>query len=268
MTPLAKMMLQDYCAPKSGRVGYDPDDILPMMTGAKCFDVNQIIDLQRELNSITDEVFDPSLRSRVFLPAPVTFIEWRSNSGNRRGLLLTENNEGKILVFGASSRLDTDPAESYFEWGCVLEGQIPSRSVGSYGLVAEQSEFDKQESINHLALAYAFLFLINTPNLLGRKTHLPHAGLQRRLAKATGGVGKFPLQAWTELKLYCSATDGASADAEDRIIEAQLSGQRCLHFVRAFLRKRRGKIEVVKSHWRGDAALGIKRSRYIAEPAE
>jgi hypothetical protein len=41
---------------------------------------------------------------------------------------------------------------------------------------------------------------------------------------------------------------------------------RALHFVRAHLRLRLGKIELVRPHWRGDAQLGIKRPAYLVTP--
>jgi hypothetical protein len=110
------------------------------------------------------------------------------------------------------------------------------------------------------------LFFINTPHICGQKIHQPHAGLQRKLAKSRGMIGKFPLHAWTELTLWCDADDMREL-ASDEAIESHYSGKRCQHFVRSFLRWRRGQLERVKAHWRGDPALGMKRTRYVAKPA-
>ena len=74
-------------------------------------------------------------------------------------------------------------------------------------------------------------------------------------------TGKFPMHAWTEITLWIDPT-GANAEAENAVVEGRLSGQKCLHFVRSFLRWRLGQLERVTAHWRGDGSKGIKRSRY------
>jgi hypothetical protein len=107
----------------------------------------------------------------------------------------------------------------------------------------------------------AAVALINTPRVIGRQQHMPHAGLQRALARSKGMVGKFPLRAWTEIKLEVRPPVHAEG-----FHEARLSGTRALHFCRAHLRVRRGQIEYVTHHWRGDASIGIKRSRYAMVP--
>lgn len=76
-------------------------------------------------------------------------------------------------------------------------------------------------------------------------------------------VGKFPLNAWTEIMLEMTpppAPEGPST------CEVRLSGTKALHFCRAYLRLRLGRLELVSSHWRGDGALGIKQSRYVLTP--
>ena len=63
----------------------------------------------------------------------------------------------------------------------------------------------------------------------------------------------------TEIKLEITEPVDASHDPS---MEAHYTGDRALHFCRAHLRIRLGKLEIVRSHWRGDASLGIKQSRY------
>ncbi|KTQ96970.1 hypothetical protein NS365_23330, partial [Aureimonas ureilytica] len=79
------------------------------------------------------------------------------------------------------------------------------------------------------------------------------------LVRRLGVQGRFPLNAWTELQLRVASPRDLSRDAS---VEAHLTGQRPLHFCRAHLRVRLGRLEVVRSHWRGDASLGIKQTRY------
>lgn len=86
---------------------------------------------------------------------------------------------------------------------------------------------------------------------------MPHRGLERALIANQKLVGKFPLHAWTEIKLH--VTPPKEAEGEH---EAHLTGERALHFCRAHLRIRLGRLEVVKAHWRGNPAIGIKQSRY------
>ena len=44
-----------------------------------------------------------------------------------------------------------------------------------------------------------------------------------------------------------------------------ITGERCLHYCRTYLRVRMGMLEYVEGHWRGNPALGMKRSRYRLE---
>jgi hypothetical protein len=100
------------------------------------------------------------------------------------------------------------------------------------------------------------LDLINTPGLVGLRQHDPHRGMARRLASYRGG--SYPLRSWSEVVLKTHTR--IAGDSE------QLSGttfHKCLHFVRSHLRHYRdGKISIIPAHWRGDPALGIKRTRY------
>jgi hypothetical protein len=109
----------------------------------------------------------------------------------------------------------------------------------------------------------ALLAMINTPRVVGRRQHMPHAGLQKALARARQMVGKSPLRAWSEIVLEVTPPD-LHHDEDPR--ELRLSGAKALHFVRAHLRIRLGHLELVSSHWRGDPALGIKQTRYRVVP--
>jgi hypothetical protein len=116
---------------------------------------------------------------------------------------------------------------------------------------------------NGYFICYAFLALINTPRIIGRRQHMPHERVEREKLKALGLVGKFPLHAWTEIVLKVAPPDDRTGEPST---EGHLTGERCLHFVRTFLRVRMGQLEYVESHWRGNPALGMKRSRYRLEP--
>lgn len=113
------------------------------------------------------------------------------------------------------------------------------------------------QSVNRfIGMAVLTLDLINTPGLVGLKQHAPHRKLARQFQAL--GIGRYPLLAWSEIVLK-HKTKFAGPDEHF----AGATHHKCLHFVRAHLRHYRdGKVVTIPAHWRGDAALGIKRSRY------
>lgn len=111
-------------------------------------------------------------------------------------------------------------------------------------------------------LVFGALAFINSPKIIGRRQHMPHKGLERELLKNQKVIGSFPLHAWTEIALDVTPPKEAAGQHE---FEAHLTGRRALHFVRSHLRIREGRLQFVKSHWRGDAALGIRQSRYTVK---
>jgi hypothetical protein len=110
-------------------------------------------------------------------------------------------------------------------------------------------------------LIMAALAIINTPRIIGRREHSPHAGLQRDIARLQGKTGKLPMEQWTEILLEVTPPP-VSGESQ----EARLTGHKALHFCRSFLRIRRGKLERVTGHWRGDPEIGIRRGRYSVVP--
>jgi hypothetical protein len=258
MTPLAQHLLNDWCKPKAQRRVADPCDALRFMPDAKCFDTSRLT---------TAGVPPPpkgafgqkDFEDRVFLPAPVTFLDW----GHIGCLLLQTPYPGGRDAFIActANREGVQPiatafkgADERLKWA-HLDAKEPVFSV---------PELQRKSDIQ---VVFATLFLLSVPHLVDLRVHQPHAGLQRKVAQAKGQVGRYPLQAWSEVTIFASA-DPLIDDRRDAEIESHLSGQKCLHFVRSFLRWRRGQLERVKAHWRGDPALGMKRTRYVAELAD
>lgn len=103
------------------------------------------------------------------------------------------------------------------------------------------------------------LDLINTPGIIGMKQHDLHRGLAKQLSR----IGSYPLRGWTEIVLKTNTVHARG--------EPSLTGpafHKCLHFVRSHERRyQSGHIALIPAHWRGDPALGIKRTRYRVEPA-
>jgi hypothetical protein len=109
---------------------------------------------------------------------------------------------------------------------------------------------------------YTVLAFINTPRIIGRRQVVPHAGLQRKLAAAMGMVGKFPLRAWTELKLEVRPPRIAEGEPH----RAGYTGEKAYHWTRMHVRIQNGLVVYVTDYWSGNVALGIKQTRYALVP--
>jgi hypothetical protein len=118
-----------------------------------------------------------------------------------------------------------------------------------------QAGIDVVQALNRfIGMAVLTLDLINTPGLIGLKQREIHKGLARDLSR----VGRYPLLAWSEVVLKHQTR---RAEPGERLSGATY--HKCLHFVRSHLRHYRdGGVTVIPAHWRGDPALGIKRTRY------
>ena len=259
MTPLAQRVVNELLLPPRKRTFIDQCGLLGVMDDVHCFEVSDVVGLASEMgagmaeSSEKGEFIDEDL---AFLPAEKTWIEWRVE-GDRMAVLL-------VCPPYSST------AQCY--WALDLEGVFHSaRSVGRLSLrgadLSSRAALPAAMALDQSREAgagafpiYASLALINTPRVIGRRQHMPHAGLERRLLAARRTVGKFPLHAWTEIKLEVGRPPENASD--DPSIEAHLTGARALHFCRAHLRIKGGRVEFVRSHWRGDSSLGIKRSRY------
>lgn len=279
MTPLAQRVVRQLTLPLRKRNFADePAGTLRLISEAHCFECSAVLPLADDLmDTIGDkdgEVrdwagvpvhlvsdkgrarFEQFLQRLAFLPAPVTWIEYDDPAFHRRiGLLLTDGAVYRAGWITVQVVIDDGVAHAFsFP---VDAADIQHRTVMHMG----DGPVTMAESVSvnlFMNRAVGLLALINTPRIIGRRQHLPHAGLQRALARSHGAVGKYPLHAWHEIVLEVSPT--AVDDGEH---EARLTGSKALHFCRAHLRLRNGRVELVRAHWRGDPALGIKRSRYM-----
>lgn len=260
MTPLAHRIVRELARPANQRsTEHDRACLLGKMDDVHCFELSAVV----QAASAIAGSFRKALSSGAhfaFLPAPKTWIEWKiygpGMPGGRIGLLLERLGDvsAKVSLAGGQD----------IGWVSAFWGALPLRDGLTEGLKPLPDPAVQLEGMDGPTWAtegppffYACLALINTPRIIGRTTHMPHAGLQRELARANGMNGKFPLHAWTEIKLEVRPPQQQEGSQEIR-----LSGAKALHFCRAHLRVRLGKLELVSAHWRGDASLGIKRSRY------
>lgn len=230
------------------------DFVLKQMFDCHCFEVSAILDVASDLHF--RQLDNPLPEERLFLPAPKTWIEWKT-SEHWFGLLLLEQNlcnADYTIVKLCTTSLDR-LWPPYFE--CT--GLTPEHVRGAFCPGFEKAR--RQKLLDRIAPhpIAALLALINTPQIVGRRQHMPSRKLEREVMKRRGSGVQFPLRAWTEIRLEITPPRDAMLDEPH---EAHLTGAKARHFVRKHLRIQHGKLVTVKAHWRGDAALGIKQSRY------
>jgi hypothetical protein len=246
MTPLAYRITKQLTLPAKVRTFNDNAGLLTRMDDVHCFEISEVVPL---IDELAKHIRRGNIDDRTsFLPAPKTWVEHRLD-GMSLAFLLEETSDKSVVA--VSSAMSDKP------------DHFGSASNGRLILGASQQPHWRDEIAGALSaeLLLATLAVINTPRIINRTTHNPNRWLERRLLSMRGVIGKFPLHAWTEIKLQITAP--TDSDGEDR--EAHYTGDRALHFCRSHLRVRYGRVEIVRSHWRGDASLGIKQSRYKLE---
>lgn len=265
MTPLAHRIVKELTLPVKARTFDDRAGLLNRMDDVHSFNVAEIYDLTCYLAIDLHKraVAAGELRlleTQSFLPAPKTWIEWKKENGSRRGCLLEDyGGTASVRWAGAGSHyfksdrhvstlaLKTDGRDPDDPWAGIE--LLPG---GRDGPILGASFF-----------LYAALAIINTPRIVGRRQHMPHRGLERSLLARQALVGRFPLHAWTEIVLEVTPPKDVSGDG---VHEGRLTGRKCYHWCRAHLRVRLGRLEFVRDCYKGDAALGIRQSRYKIMP--
>jgi hypothetical protein len=258
MTPLAHRLARNIVLPIRQRDPYWANyvsDLGDAFEDTHFFDTTAIFELVPQLAKVPEAV----LLKHLFLPAPKTWIEWGPNDNGilgRAAVLLEQESSDKISVkammhdYGGPIGV-INPSTGSFNIS-VITGVEPAVPHGMAHLTPVRFR-----TIT-IITAVIMLLAINSPKIIGRRQHMPHAGLEKKLRKA-GAIGRYPLHAWHEILLEARPT---YVDESGETQEAHLTGQKCLHFCRAHLRVRLGRLELVSAHWRGDPALGIKRARY------
>lgn len=144
----------------------------------------------------------------------------------------------------------------------VDSGLQPQRIKTYVSRSGEMQHYDEPRARVDDFVAYGFLSLINSPRIISQRNHFPYGRAEREALKKMPLVGKFPLRAWTEILLRVALPEDRSGEPSQ---EQHLTGEKCLHYCRTYLRIRHGMLEYVEGHWRGNPALGIKQSRYRLE---
>lgn len=251
MTPLFHRLAKQLTLPVKKRTVRDHAGLLRRLDDIHCFECTDILEASKDLarKMINGGPTCPDL---AFLPAPRTWIEYKCDGWRLATLIEAKHGAAEARVTFIDSgfliaRLSNLRLRSHPD---IFNGPYYVDRFGEVVGLTGQA--------NPAFGLYALLALINTPRIIGQKKHMPHRGLEKALLKCGGIQGKFPLRAWTEIKLEI----GLPRTAGDHPQEAHLTGWKALHFVKAFMRIRLGQVEIVRAHHRGDASLGIKQSRY------
>lgn len=265
MTPLAYSIVKQRWLPVRERTLFDQVSLLDRMADVHCFDVSEVWEIANQLGKRWwDEMCEdgklatnymPVEGTLAFLPAPRTWLEWTTESpGDRIGVLLEEAGELALCAIAAKT------GDHFYS---VDEFVFPLRSSACQKFemrLNPKAQMSHASQMTLILMMYGFLAMINSPKVIGRRQHMPHRALQKMALKGFAG-GRFPLHAWTEVKLHV----GKPAEIDNGgVHEAHLTGRRALHFCRAHIRIRLGRLEYVTSHWRGDPSIGIKQTRYRA----
>lgn len=263
MTPLAHAIVADSTLPLAKRQYGDATQRHRLLDNLHFFEVSAVCEMAFDLCKKMDATVIRKAERLAFLPAPRIWLEVSAagtKSGGRLAYLLEENGDRASVTIISQSREGYATETAQIAW-------IPL--LGSSDLGAFTVNRDGWLPSNELAantmvcFLYALLAMINTPRVIGRTMHQPHAGLQRKIAAARSMPGKYPLHAWHELKLEVRPPrDEAGHEPRQTI----LTGGKALHFVRAYCRLQNGSLVLVSSHWKGDPALGIKQTRYRVVP--
>jgi hypothetical protein len=245
------------------------------------------------------EEYDRVDQHLAFLPAPMTWVECEMPSVE--GLVSDEDRAAHVNEFLPYGLTEFQP-HHYYRAAWILIGRDSTHTAERYhlqydtlhrvpgprkwrlqklpvlplvhsGLKPQRSRehfrgddarvFDQPVAATEDFWNYATLALINTPRVIGQKQHNPNERIERDKLKKMKLVGKFPLRAWTEIVLR--VTTNPEDRSNELSQETHLTGERCLHYCRTYLRVRKGMLEYVEGHWRGNPALGMKRSRYRLE---
>lgn len=246
MTPLAYQIAKELTLPLKHRDFNDNAGLLARMGDIHCFEISDALPLTEEL---AQHISRGKIDERTsFLPAPKTWIECHPRKDSWFAWFLEEV-PGDPSIATVCTVLNSPDVEMF---GSVANGRI------RLGATKQEAYVDEIAGVESADLLLASIAVINTPRVIGRQTHAPNRWLERRLLSLRGIIGKFPLHAWTEIQLKITEP----ADTASGVEEVHYTGEKALHFCRSHLRVRFGRVEIVRSHWRGDASLGIKQSRY------
>jgi hypothetical protein len=263
--PLAHRIAKELTLPLKDRTFQDEGGLLRRMDDIHCFEISAIADLARDLADKYPQYGAPD--DLIFPPAQKTWLELKTDYG-RCGFLVIKGSDTGLwdVIRAVECRNGLWKSDEWAyrpeQWRLIAYG--PTDSDGKRRCADVLNKLTKSDNQGpHSSDWFRAVFaIINTPRIMSRKTHAPHRGLEKNLIAKQKALGKFPLRAWTEIVLEVNVGKHAAATGTR---ETHLTGERARHWTRAHVRIQRGRLQVVRDYWSGNAALGIVRSRHIVK---
>lgn len=219
--------------------------------------------LLNEINASTSPESFHAARMHCVAPAYRTWIEWFCPRRGARAGFLLEGDEpdrpavrGKACMVVASRTINGDriPAHLMCSWDMPGNGAAMRIETANFSdlpaLLPNLHEDFREDLVQTLITALA---LIASPRL-ARTTPVDLSAVNRKRRR----LGRAELLEHNEISLMLDSTE-REGESLDR--QAGAAG-RAFHHVRAHYRFKRGRIELVRHHTRGDKALGETRQHF------
>lgn len=286
MTPFAQQIVKEvlvdgnvHCKPLKYEMFYTSErDNLEFLARSivtsHCFDVSLIDPLAWELNKpgALNTTGDFS-----FPPFPATWVELGDDEGWRIGWLSLDASAYEKLPLGLLRfHSETSAGDFHDPYLVIIFHRNPAKtwSVFAPSVTGGPGSSDQRlfafslsvpaedalavsAELGHLKRLFV---VMNSPKIISRATEPPHRGLVRDLRRG-GETGE--LQPWHTIKLQIEP-DAVRESGEGG--DGPIQGKRALHWCRRFVRVKRGRLEFVRAHLRGDPSVGIGRANYRVTP--
>lgn len=147
------------------------------------------------------------------------------------------------------------------------EGLLAQSKVNFDLLMAKNVELGnaRRDVINASCVMFIrYLLLLNEPKALETVAMDPHKGVLKDLRRVYGDRPPFEDKGWVQVTLHLSGTNKTGRGGNGG--QGPEVGSVALHFCRKHLRIKRGKLEIVRGHWRGDPAKGLALRSYKVMP--
>lgn len=257
MTPLAARVAKELLLPEKKRAIQDADGAVSvglLSRDTHCFDIGSATDVMvNTLSEVAWADVEP-LIGELFLPSPVTWLEPVGYSPIPMAYVLRKEDEFfAVYYFHADENGITAMALGKFR--AKEDGASEIIPAEGLSLVWSDDLLNGHSLASVVSRCAIILSLINA-EVAGTLSHAAHRGLARKLRKHNLPAGH--IDKWSEVVLRLDATATVSSEGD-----RANATRRCLHFVRSHIRRLSPTATtIVKAHWKGDAELGVKGTRY------
>jgi hypothetical protein len=186
VTPLLHRIAKELTLPVKERTFQDSVGLLPMLSDVHSFEVTEVTDMAGQLAlDMVDRANKTGrldlLETQNFLPAPKTWIERRSEDGNREGYLFIASEDGaqaRVVTVGECVDRGTWGTLPY-SGSIALKVSDPRLDAGEWQRIwpAEADSIVPGSSVGMTLWFYAVLAMINSPRVIGRTQ--PGGGARR-----------------------------------------------------------------------------------------